>query len=280
MSLPGCGVGPNNQFDVDDLSTWILRRLGAPLLKVELTEEHLRDCIAMGLRWYAAKKGFIKTYKQQLTPGTTEYPLPDDVNIVTDVVFPLTTYDLTPITSPWGWAWPSENLGMPLNGVYNGFGRSGGQTLGVVSTFYQAMQYSETARRVLNGELEWRQEDRLLYIMPRSEANYYPQAIVYYAANSFNILDLNQRDFDLVRRYALAKAKRDLGRIRSKYSELPGAQGSVGLDGERLLSEADQEEQVLEEEIGQSAMPIGFLTGALVAGLVSWVLSSWGGGLV
>lgn len=261
MSLPGCGIGPDNKFDAEDLMSWILRRLGAPLLKVELTEEHLRDCVSMGLRWFAAKKGYLKQYSQPITASITEYALPSDVDVVTEVVFPLSTYDLTPITSPWGWAWPSENLGMPLNGVYNGFGKTGGDTGGVVSSFYQAMQYSETARRVLNGDLEWRQEDRTLYILPRNESNYYPAVIVYYTANAFNIMDLNQRDFDLVRRYALAKAKRDLGRIRSKYADYPTAQGSVGLDGATLIGEADAEEQQLEEEIGASAMPIGFLTG-------------------
>lgn len=261
MSLPACGISPKSKIDADDLAMWILRRLGAPLLKVELTEEHLQDDIAMALRWFAAKKGYIKTYKQQITPSVTEYQLPDDVDIVTEVVFPLSTYDLTPITSPWGWAWPSENLGMPLNGVYNGFGRTGGDTGGIVSTFFQAMQYSETARRVLNGDLEWRQEARTLFILPRNESNYYPAVIVEYTANCFNITDLNQRDFDLVRRYALMKAKRDLGRIRSKYADYPTAQGSVGLDGPTLISEADTEETALEEEIGASAMPIGFLTG-------------------
>lgn len=261
MSLPGCSVLPNNKFDADDLAHWILRRLGAPLLKIELTEDHLNDAIAQGLRWYAAKKGFIKQFRLTYNNGQSEYPLPDDVDTVTEVVFPLSTYDLTPLTSPWGWAWPQENLGMPLSGVYGGFANAGGNTGGVVSTFYQVLQYSDTARRVMNGELEWRQEDRVLYILPRNQSSYYPAVIVYYTANTFNLIDLNQRDFDLVRRYALAKAKRDLGRIRSKYADYPTAQGSVGLDGATLIGEADAEEQQLEEEIGASAMPVGFLTG-------------------
>lgn len=261
MSLPGCGVSPGNRFDAEDLMSWILRRLGAPLLKIELTEDHLRDCVSMALRWYAAKKGFVKQYRLNINPTQTEYTLPDDVDVVTEVVFPLSTYDLTPLTSPWGWAWPNDTLGVPLNGFYNGFGSIGGDSGGVISSFVQVAQYSEMARRTLNGELEWRQEDRILYILPRNQANYYPTVIVYYTANTFNIMDLNQRDFDLVRRYALAKAKRDLGRIRSKYADYPTAQGSVGLDGGTLLAEADAEEQVLEEEIGDSAMPIGFLTG-------------------
>lgn len=261
MALPGCGVSPDNRFDADDLAHWILRRLGAPLLKVELTEEHLRDCIAMSMRWFAAKKGFIRQYTLPIYPTVTEYQLPEDADVVTGVVFPLSTYDLTPFVSPYGWAWPSENLGMPLNGVYNGFGKTGGDTGGIISSFFQALQYTETARRVLNGDLEWRQERNTLYILPRNQSNYYPAVIVYYTSNTFTILDLKQRDFDLVRRYALMKAKRDLGRIRSKYADYPTAQGSVGLDGGTLLQEADAEEEVLENEIGDSAQPTGFLVG-------------------
>lgn len=256
-----CGPMIGQRMDEDQLKVWILRRLGAPLLKIELTEEHLSDVVSMALHWYAAKKGFIRNYKQLLTPSITQYPLEPYVDVVTDVVFPLSTYDLTPLTSPWGWAWPEENLGMPLNSVYRGFAAAGASSGGVVSSFSQVLQYSDMARRVFNGDLEWRQEDRLLYILPYRQSVYYPSAIVYYTSTRFTLLDLNERDHDLVKRYALARAKLDLGRIRSKYDQYPTAQGSTGLDGATLIGEGQTEVDELNDEIGDSAMPIGFMTG-------------------
>lgn len=259
--MSGCGVSPSNKIDEDELSRWILRRLGAPLLKVELTEEHLKDEIAMALRWFAAKKGYVRQYGLQLQPNVTEYALPDDVDVVTEVVFPFSNYDMSPYASPWAWAWPNENMMTPFGYGGNYGSKNTGETGGYLSSYQQVLQYTETARRIVGADPEWRQELRTLFILPLRLSPTTPKAIVYYTSNTFNLTELNQRDFDLVRRYAVACAKRDLGRIRSKYDQYPTAQGSAGLDGGTLLGEADTEIDALNEEIGESAMPIGFMVG-------------------
>ena len=263
ISISSCGISPSTKVDADDMALWILRRLGAPLLKIELTEAHLMDDIGQALRWFAAKKGYIKNYDLQLVPNIVEYCLPSDVDVVTDVVFPFSNYDMSPLASPWAWAWPNENLGVPL-AYGGGFGigvGGGGETGGPISSLLQTLQYTETAQRVLGADPEWRQENTKLYILPTRLSPTTPKALVYYTANSFCITDLKQRDFDLVRRFSLAMAKRDLGRIRSKYDSYPTAGGSTGLDGAVLLGEAENELAILDEEIGESAKPIGFIVG-------------------
>lgn len=50
-----------------------------------------------------------------------------------------------------------------------------------------------------------------------------------------------------VKQYTLATAKEILGRIRSKFSELPIPDATVTLDGESLISEAQEEKQQLKE---------------------------------
>lgn len=50
-----------------------------------------------------------------------------------------------------------------------------------------------------------------------------------------------------VKQYALASCKEILGRIRSKFSELPIPDATVTLDGETLISEAQEEKQGLKE---------------------------------
>jgi len=263
--ISSCGISPSTKVDADDMALWILRRLGAPLLKIELTEEHLMDDIGQALRWFAAKKGYIKQYDLQLQPGVVEYILPSDVDVVTEVIFPFSNYDMSPMSSPWAWAWPNENLGVPLASGGFGFGGGGqGETGGMLSSFLQVSQYSDMARRIMGADPEWRQENTKLYILPTRLSPTTPKALVYYTANSFCITELKQRDFDLVRRYSLAMAKRDLGRIRSKYDSYPTAGGSTGLDGSVLLSEAESEVTILEEEIGESAKPIGFIVGCVL----------------
>lgn len=262
----GSKFGPvfGQKMDEEQLSLWILRRLGAPLLKVELTECHLHDVISMAMHWYAAKKGFIRQVQLLVVPSITQYSLDtlaDDIDLVTDVVFPLSAYDLTPLSSPWGWAWPDEALGTPMNSVYGGFAAGGAQSGGVVSSVVQVLQYSDMARRVFNGEFEWRQESRTLYVLPYQQPPTSLSAIVFYTSTKFTLVEFNERDHDIVKRYALAKAKLDLGRIRSKYDSYQGAAGAVNLDGQALLSEGQQEIEALDEELASSAMPVGFLVG-------------------
>ena len=72
---------------------------------------------------------------------------------------------------------------------------------------------------------------------------------------------LNERDHDLVKRFALAQAKEDLAIIRSKYDSYPGAQGTVTLNADRLFDMAQQEKEKLEEEISASGYPMGFILG-------------------
>lgn len=233
-----------------ELRQWILRRLGAPILKVELTECHLDDVVDEARHWFNAKKGVIKRALMRLIPNQSEYPLPDEMDTVTEVVFPSQPFDFSMIFSPFillDEKVPYDVFAAPFSA-------------GLYSTFTQTLQYVEMAKRIVGAEQEWRQENRTLVLapMPKDPSH---AIFIYYKTGVAEIEQLNERDHDLLKRYALALAKRDLGRIRSKYDSFPTAAGSTSLDGERLLSEADAEIEKLEEEISQSGYPMGFLTG-------------------
>ena len=241
-----------HQLDEDALIQWMLRRLGAPLLKVELTEEHLRDNISDARHWFAAKKGFKRFFKFDIQAAKNEYELPKDVDVVIDVVFSYDPLDLTILAFPY-WI-PQENGQIPYS-VFNVAGASGG----IYSNYVQVLQYIEQAKRVLSQESDWRQEDRMLQIFPTPSKQ--GVAIVEYTSHTVVIQELSERDHELVKRYALAKAKEDLGRIRSKFDNYPTAQGTVTMDGAALLEEARNDYEKLDEEIALSAGPMGFLVG-------------------
>jgi len=59
--------------------------------------------------------------------------------------------------------------------------------------------------------------------------------------------DLNSSANLWVKQYALATAREILGRIRSKFSELPIPDATVTMDGEALISQAQEEKQQLKE---------------------------------
>ena len=118
-------------------------------------------------------------------------------------------------------------------------------------------------KRVLGVDRGWEfnRMTRTLYLLPKpsqSELIYYDYKGV---IGQEHIPDLPIRDYDLLRRYALAEAKEILGRIRSKYASIPAAGGEINLDGSTLLDEAKAEKERLEEEIGETALPMPFITG-------------------
>jgi hypothetical protein len=232
------------------LVDWILRRLGAPLVKIELTEPHIEDAIESAKRWFAAKKGVRVIRSIAIEPGRPDYVIPDEIDTVLEVAFPETNADLTLIFSPY--------LLIDQKVPYDVFASA--SSGGLYSSFTQSLQYVEMAKRVLSAEQDWRQEDRTLYLspVPRMTGN----LALFGNSSVFTIEQLKERDHDLLKRYALAQAKKDLGRVRTKYTEgFAGAHGNVTLDGERLLDEAKEEVEALDKEIALSAYPMGILIG-------------------
>ncbi len=240
---------PHALMDEAELKQWLLRRLGAPFIQVELCDDNLVDVIEFSRRWFSAKKGVKKQMMLPFYSGQPDYVLPDTIDTVFDVSFPAPQMDISLVFSPF--------ILVDDKVPYDVFAAPG--SAGIYSSYTQTLQYIEMAKRTLNADANWRQEDRTLFIFPVPKTN--GSILVDYKSSDFTIEQLNQRDHDLVKRYALAKAKLDVGRIRSKYDQLPGAQGSIGLDGVRLLQEGEQEIEKLEVEIAQSAYPIGFIHG-------------------
>jgi hypothetical protein len=223
--------------------------LGAPLLKVELTQCHFEDNISDAKHWFSAKKGVKKQMIMRTVPGQVEYKLPDDVDTVLDVAFSVPPMDISTVFYPF--AQQGESI------PYNAFMAPGSG--GLYSSYTQTLMYVETAKRILGAEPDWRQEGRLLYLfpVPKNDNGIWMD----YKANIITIEQLNERDHDLVKRYALAKAKCDLAEIRGKYDSYPGAQGSTTLNSAILRESGMAEIEKLDEEIILSGYPLGFTTG-------------------
>jgi hypothetical protein len=237
-------------LNAEELKTWILRRLGSPALNVPLEDGHLEDAIDSAARWFAARKGVKKSAYIDVYAGQVEYALDEDVNTVLDVAFAVPALDIGSVFAPF--LLPDQQI------PYNVF--SAPQSAGIYSNYVQTLGYIEQAKRILGSEMEWRQEDRTLFIFPAQKNQ--GKARIEYTSHDFTIEQLNERDHDLLKRYALAQAKYDLGTILRRYpGGFPSAQGTTQLDGAQLLEEAKKEIEDLTEEIAQSGFPLGFLSG-------------------
>lgn len=254
-------------LDEEQLIAWILRYLGAPFVKVELTKDHITDAIEEARRWFTAKQGMHKLLFWPVVRGESVYKLPDDVEVVINVAFATGgAGDFTSLAS--------AGFGAGFGGIdlYGGIIVSGsgatiaslstlGSVTGPLSEWTQSMQYLEMFARVFGAELDWRQDGRELRLFP---PNGYPTGLICieYKTNTFTIEQLSDRQHDLVKRYSLMACKKRLGRIRSKYpGGFPTAQGSVDLDGATLLDEARTEEEQLTTEIYEHGFPMGFTLG-------------------
>jgi hypothetical protein len=236
-----------------ELRRWILRRLGAPVLKVELQDAHLDDAVAEAKRWFAAKKGVERDTTIDLVDSQVEYDVPEDCDAVIDVSIQASTFDAALVFTP--------NILADEKVPYSVFAAP--QSAGLYSSFVQSLQYLEMAKRVINAEQNWLYfpQKKKLYVWP-SQRRGQLKAIIEYKSNINTIEQLTERDHDLVKRFALAWAKRDLGMIRSKYpAGMPTAQGQTPLNGQDLLQQAQQEFEKLEQEIIDSAYPMPWVTG-------------------
>lgn len=239
----------NKLMNREELGQWILRRLGAPFWEIELCEEHVTDAVEQAVRWFAAKKGVSKLYTIATSPGVVEYQLDCQVDRVLDVAYETHRLDLSLIFSPFTLL--EEKI------PYDVFASGG--SAGLYSSYVQALQYIETAKRVLSAEFEWYEINDKLYIAPAPVDS--RSLIVWAKINFTQIEELEERDHELVKRYALAKAQQDLAWVRGKYGDYPSAQGSTTLNWDRLLDTATTEIEKLEEEIMGAGYPMGMVTG-------------------
>lgn len=239
----------NKLMSRQDLYEWILRRLGAPFWKIELCQQHVLDAIEQAVRWFAAKKGVSKLFTLRTASSVVEYQLDSEIDRVLDVAYETHKLDLSLIFSPFTLL--EEKI------PYDVFAAGGSG--GLYSSYVQALQYIEQAKRVLSAEFEWYEINDKLYIAPPPVDS--RNLIVWAKINFTAIEELEERDHELIKRYALAKAREDLAWVRGKYGEYPSAQGTTSLNWDRLLDEAKNEIERLEEEIMGAGYPMGFATG-------------------
>lgn len=234
---------------------WIWRMLGAPLVRVELTEEHISDAIDMAVkRWMRFMMTEQNYYYFSVPPGQQQIDLPPEFTKkqIIEVVYQ-----------------PHSDLFAQLSGSGESFfltyymQRTGGTFL---SDFYVAMSYKETFERTLGLVPSFEILSRVdpmtgetidfVKLYPRPSGTI-KCAIKY--SRALTEMEVDQESW--IRRYALSWAKEQLGRIRSKFGSVPGPTGEMQLDGASLISEAQQERQQLEESLIGRSEPLGFLTG-------------------
>jgi hypothetical protein len=239
---------PNRTKVKSQLRDYILLMLGAPVVTVELDDQQLDAAVDLSLQIYEeyAPREFFKYHVFPTIPGKSVYTLPPDIGYVRHVFYKeMATFSFS--SSDLGGAIPIEYFypGGAYASITGGLIDSVTPIWGRVGEWSLYKGYERTyARSASNlGGWEWvgGYQNIKLYPIPRSVQG----VIVHYVQKNTDWQRVNQA----MQEGALAHAKIMLGRIRSKFGSLPGAQGGVQLDGKDLITEGLQEKKDWEERL-------------------------------
>jgi hypothetical protein len=213
----------------DDVKRYIMNMLGSPAVKVELTDEQLRTAIEQ------AKDIFIRYLGRERYSYTIakayqgEYDWPDDCVAIYQVYFRPATLSA---------------LGNINQALFSDFYLLATDLAVDIYespvTYWCYMASREMLEKTYGVWGSWENIDyRRFRIYPTP---FKDQVIgILYKSSE---LDISEDRYFLLRKLALAYCKIMLGRIRSKYANIPGSNNSMlTLDGATLLAEGNQDEK-------------------------------------
>jgi hypothetical protein len=228
---------------------YIMMQLGAPVVKVELTEAQVDAAIDSALNIFSqwAEWEFLGYFTT--TPEVGEYDLtqliPGFINL-RDCIYS-----------------PSQAESI-LQGFFSDFNFDNRHFFWYHSTYatmtdYAILNaYNEMYLRTIGKEGQWTTYGNKLVLSPVPD-----KAVRVALRYSAYPEDNDIRRDEWIRLWALSECKVMLGRIRSKYSSLPGPRGDLSMDGESLISEGREDQTNLRERLnsGEFSVPALFETG-------------------
>jgi|TARA_B110000971_G_C20007348_1_gene499813 hypothetical protein len=248
-------IGYDNR---EELIKEIQLRLADGMVDVELDREHYDVAINKALQKYrqlssgAVEESMIFINTQA---GVTKYTLPDEVMEVRRL------YRRGVGTNSGG----GTNFD-PFDVAFNNMYMMQAGQMGGLAVFDAFSQYKETLGRIFGSEYNfmWNRNSKVLEIL-RNVKHEEQVAVGVYNFIPEMILLKDIYAGEWLSAFSLAQSKLMLGEARSKYtSGLPGAGGSITLNGDALKAEAQMEiDKLLEavQQMEEGSDPLGFVIG-------------------
>jgi hypothetical protein len=247
----GCGkIGPRRSREKvrEQIKDIVLSFLGAPVMKVELSEQNLDIAIDLALQVFEdyAPREYFTYYVFNTVPGKSIYTLPPDVGLVRNVFYkkqPSLTFNASDL----GGALPIEYYypGGSYASIQGGLLDPNQPIYGRMGEWVLYKQYEQMYSRLSSQIGGWEWIDGLcnikLYPIP---CRCWP-VIVHYLQKKTDFKQVTQAMWE----GALCFAKQMLGEMRRKYKQLPGPQGGVQLNGEELLREGIEGQEKWENRL-------------------------------
>jgi hypothetical protein len=227
-TLPAVG------FNEDQLTNYILRRLGSPTWEVELTKQQCLDAIQDALNFYSIWRPLIRYQALKLTSNVNEYLKGVDLGLngapglgIVDVSF----VEPNPIAQAY-----FDNLIFPAPMMRTGMDE--------YDTF---LRWRKTWMRVTSVRPDWLYDDARQCLYIHNPVSRYHCGLTIYCAHTLSKLPFYGADW--VKRYATEKARQTYGEVLAKYSgALPSPVSNMQLDTQKR-DKAEAEIAKLEAEI-------------------------------
>lgn len=243
-------LGPRRQREKvrEQIKDYCLHMLGAPVVKLELDAQNLDFAVDQAMKVfedYAGREHF-QYYVFDSVPGKSVYQMPDEVGIIRNVFYKeVGNYAFQ--ASDMGGAIPIEYFypGGAYNSIQGGLIDPIHPIWGRMGEWVQYKQYEQMYSRTSSALGGWE------FLGGLNSIKLYPvpyrvqKVMVHYMQRQKDWGEVTQA----MQEGALTYAKEILGRIRSKYQSVPGAQGAVAMDGSTLIQEAREDRQKWFEDL-------------------------------
>jgi len=235
----------------DDMRSYILKKLGAPVNNIEMSEDQLDLAIEDTVREYWKYSTTVGTYMDyivfQANAGQSEYQVSAIVDVKTSAVIndieAVYDFALREALDGINTLFSPQNILLQESWVANGGypggpGSDAGQGGMTLANFYSSMMYIESIREAFGKgyRATWIPGKQILKVSPTPQEPLVGVLVVYrreLATNLFNDV--------LVRKLALAKAKIQWGRNIGKYSgTLPDG---LVINYQLIIDEGKEEEE-------------------------------------
>ena len=242
----------------EDLFDWIKRRLGHPMVRVELHESQIEDACNKAkdefLKWAHGNATEDVSITLELSSGVSDYVLPAGITEIVKIKdFGIGAGGINTLFS-------TENI-LYNFGVYSFLDNP--ITGYSMVDYHLALEFMDLLDRYIPDRFNWRynKSKNMLKLKPTPifdpEARQYILLFTYmYTGADEDSTELSDDVFDAiwnevwVQDYSLACAKETLGYIRRKFANFSSIGNTgISLDGDSLISEAQQEKEKLEERL-------------------------------
>lgn len=233
------GKRPCREKIIEQIKDLVLLRLGAPIVKIELDDQNLNAAVELALLEFEefAGREYFTYYVFNTKPGKSVYTMPPDVGFIRMVYYreqPMLTFSASDLGGvlPIEYYYPGGSYSSIQGGLMDPntpiYGRAGEWVL------YK--QYEQMYNRMASQLGGWEWVDGYCNIKLYPTPCNCHSVMVHYLPK----LPDFKRVTTVMIEGAFYHTMQMLGRVRGKWTNIPGPAGGVQLDGPALLAEAKE----------------------------------------